>query len=90
MAQALVYDPATDDRLSWDKKTQIFSGEISSFRNEDLERLPHEIDITVKASGNTKRFYANRKRLYGRGEDAEVAAWVYRTTDGIELHLIND
>lgn len=89
MVQTLTYCKK-DGRLTWEKGRKRFVGELSDFREENLERLPREIDLTVKASGNTKRFYGHRKVVHGRGEDAEVGVWIWRSTDGFELHILND
>lgn len=79
----------TTDQLIWDKVSRTFCQEASSL---DIKPgiTTNNFKVTNIKTGNFRHFNYVRTMFYGPEHEREVGGWVYKSHDGIELHVFND
>ena len=70
--------------LSWDKRTQTFSAEMSDLR---LHRLPGSVSVRNPETGGLVLF---SNPSVTKDPEGEVLSWTYTGEKGLKLILFND
>jgi len=77
------------DKFTWNKKTGVFSTEISDLNNKNFGDA---IYIKNKKTGNKTLFVYKNVDWNGSGDDREIAGWWYyaKKQPRLKLLIIND